>query len=173
MRCARIITPGLRKEFARERGGNNPQLRYEGHHPPCSGFRSHVVTISSRKYCAGCTGLALGALLSLVGIALLLGSLNYLPFAVLFWLGFALVLIAQFQHLLPVSGSIRLVISLGFSFGAFLMLAGGDGLVSSAFLDFYCLSLIVFLIISRTMISRESHAMVCSSCRLERCVLYD
>lgn len=171
MECARIISPGHRKEFAQQRGEDRPSRRYEGHYPPCEKFSSHVITISKRKYCAGCTGLSLGAVSSLIGIGFLLGGLSPLPFAALLWLGFALVLPAQIQHLLLPSGVARLAISFGLAFGSFLVLAGVNGLYSSLFLDCYCLLLIVFLIVARTVVSRQTHASVCSSCGLEYCPL--
>lgn len=38
---------------------------FQGHHPDCSMFRSHVIIIKNKARCAGCVGLLLGALISI------------------------------------------------------------------------------------------------------------
>ena len=169
--CARSINPVFRRGFAQEDWNDQPRRGYEGHHPPCGEFGSHVITISGKKYCAGCTGLVLGAVLSLLGIAFFFGYPGPLPSATLFWLGFSLVFISQLQPLLVSSGFARLLFSFCLAFGSLLLLLGVNGLASNLFLDCYCLSLMVFMIIARTAISRRTHASICSSCGLGSCPL--
>jgi hypothetical protein len=170
MGCARFISPSIWKEFGFH-GKKQPSRRYQGHHPPCERFSSHVISISQKKYCAGCTGLSLGALCSLVGIGLLLLFPSPLPFDTMLWLGITLLLIAQVPYLFRPGGIVRLFINFGLAFGSFLVLAGTNGLFSSLFLNTYCLLLIVFLILTKTVASRAAHASICSACRLEACPL--
>jgi len=48
--------------------GDHPTLR--GHHPTCGNFSAHTIRICDKIFCAACTGLLLGALMALAGVAL-------------------------------------------------------------------------------------------------------
>ena len=66
------LYPGLlrRKTSARNttlgRSTRHPTRAYSGHHPDCDTFNGHRLTIGTKAWCAGCLGLLLGALISIV-----------------------------------------------------------------------------------------------------------
>jgi hypothetical protein len=43
-----------------------PKIRYSGHHPDCIIFRNHKINIGEKTFCAGCLGLSLGSLISII-----------------------------------------------------------------------------------------------------------
>jgi len=45
---------------------------FEGHHPDCNMFRSHIIIIKNKPRCAGCLGLTFGALISIFLMSLYL-----------------------------------------------------------------------------------------------------
>ena len=68
---------------------------FEGHHPDCNMFRSHVVIIKNKPRCAGCLGLTLGALISIFLMILYLILSFRLPivmYYILFILGILLLI---------------------------------------------------------------------------------
>ena len=162
--CSGIIDTYSTKEPVEPKKNDRPSIRYEGHHPACREFESHVFKISKKTYCAGCTGLATGATLSLIGVFLALNGVRLQSEGTIFWLGFLLVLLGQLQHLLARRSSMRMVISFGFVFGAFLILVGIDEIVSNNYLNFYFLMLIIFMTMTRAVISRQTHAAICKQC---------
>jgi uncharacterized membrane protein len=43
-----------------------PARKRKGHHPDCDRFKNHTIKINGRIYCAGCIGLAIGCLISII-----------------------------------------------------------------------------------------------------------
>jgi len=66
------LYPGWIKRFFKKKKVNsndNNQLKnrkYQGHHPDCNEFISHTIKIKKKIYCAGCFGLAIGAIISML-----------------------------------------------------------------------------------------------------------
>ncbi|MDD1743396.1 MAG: hypothetical protein LUO85_02080 [Methanomassiliicoccales archaeon] len=59
----------LRKKAKNDDAESIGSQTWIGHHPDCSRFEDHVIEIKKKKYCAGCIGLALGSLISLIIMA--------------------------------------------------------------------------------------------------------
>ena len=141
-----------------------PPAKSKGHHPDCEHFSSHIINVEGHALCAGCTGLFVGALMSLAGalsyfflrsniggdsLAVALGSLGLI-------LGFA-----QFA----LRGFLRSAMNVLFVVGAFLILMGMDQLAKNFFVDLFILAMIVFWILTRIELSRWEHDRVCKRCR--------
>jgi len=67
-----VQSNGLNQEEIEEIGGKartgNTGVKsreIEGHHPDCGNFSAHVFKLGDKTYCAGCTGLILGAMISI------------------------------------------------------------------------------------------------------------
>ncbi|UCE74668.1 MAG: hypothetical protein JSV56_02925 [Methanomassiliicoccales archaeon] len=66
------LNPGWTARLS-ERGGQKVKKQHEtdktikrrGHHPDCEGFKGHTFHTKRKTLCAGCTGLALGAVISM------------------------------------------------------------------------------------------------------------
>ncbi len=161
------------EEFLRE-SATSPSARscsaltFRGHHPNCGNFGAHVFRIHNRAFCAGCTGLVLGAVLSLFG-ALLYFFVNT-PFmldgVLVFWIGFVGVSCGLLQYHLFNLGrsSIHLLVNTFFVLGVFLLLVGVDLIGQNALVDSYLILLSVFWLYTRIQLSQLDHKTVCSNC---------
>lgn len=149
-----------------------------GHHPTCEHYTSHIFIIGSKIYCAGCSGLVLGALFAIFGTSLyLIGWLPVLNPSLIFWLGFVGVLVGLLQHpfyqILPIkSGVVRIVINVIFVNGAFFLLLGVTELTPSLILQSFLLILILYWIYTRIAMSKRSHSTICKFCGKDDCVFY-
>jgi len=129
-----------------------------------------VVHIGGAVYCAGCTGLVLGAAIALVGSTLYFFLGVPLTYAlVVFWLGFAGVALGLLQHPLygvfrTRHGVVRVFVNVGFVAGAFLLLASVADLTNNLLVEAYLLLAIVYWILTRIAMSRRAHSRICSLC---------
>jgi len=69
---------------------------FQGHHPDCKTFKSHVIVIKNKPRCAGCLGLALGSLVSILLMALYL----FLPYRLPVAISYILLILGIFALLL-------------------------------------------------------------------------
>jgi len=140
-----------------------PNLR--GHHPDCGSFSAHVVRISSKTFCAACTGLLFGALMALAGTTMyFLGywHIEQKAFLAVFvgTLGVGLGLF-QFEF----RSFVRLVVNTFFVLGAFLALVGIDEIIQSLLADLFLVVLTVFWLLTRILLSQWDHWRICYTCR--------
>ncbi|MEM3068365.1 MAG: hypothetical protein QXH58_00440 [Nitrososphaerales archaeon] len=135
-----------------------------GHHPSCENFSSHEFRIKDKSFCTGCTGLLIGALISLFGAIIYFSSNLSIPtfFIIIGFLGVALGLILPLLNLKQTV--LRLLINAFFIFGVFLMLIGVDSLVQSIFVDLFLISLSIFWLFTRISFSQWNHQRICHEC---------
>lgn len=135
----------------------------KGHHPACRQFTSHTIVLRGHVICAGCTGLLIGALLSILGAGsyFLLGAevVNAHLFIILGIFGLMLGF-AQFAF----RGYIRSLMNVLFVVGALLVLIGADSLTQNFFIDLFVLVLTLFWILTRIASSKWDHNRVCQRC---------
>jgi membrane-bound ClpP family serine protease len=147
-------------------------MRFVGHHPTCENFSAHILQFGSKIYCAGCTGLVLGAIISLLGI--LLYSFHDYNFggnaALIFWVGFISVVCGLLQYHIPNgnSGLVHFFLNVTFVLGAFLLLVGVNNITSNFILEVYLLALTTYWIIARIIFSQIEHRKICATC-LQSC----
>ena len=144
------------------------KLTLRGHHPDCGHFAAHVVRVEEKLLCAGCVGLILGAILSLFGVGLVFfANLPALEdYTFILWAGFAGVSCGLLQYHLFNWGrsSVHLAVNAFFVFGVFLLLVGVDGVAKNIIADFYLISLSVFWIYTRILLSQMDHHRICTTC---------
>jgi hypothetical protein len=165
----------LEKDPYQESGSLKMKYPRRGHHYTCDDFSTHVLNIGENVFCAGCTGLALGA-----GFAMI-GSFFYFFVGVpviaaefVFWIGFLGVTTGIVQHkiyriLVNTSGFFRFLLNIFFVNGAFLLLITADQLAGSFVVDSFILLIILFWIYTRIVMSRTEHQRICSQCKTELC----
>jgi len=146
-----------------------------GHHPTCARFSSHVFNLSGRMFCATCSGLFLGAVVSLVGVAgYFFGNWqvgqNTFLLACVGVLGVALGLL-QSPFVKVQRSFVRVFSGALLAVGAFLSLGVVDELARSFFLDVFLVFLTVFWLVTRISLSQWEHEKICSSCNLVSCEL--
>lgn len=148
-------------------------LTFRGHHPDCKSFGAHTFRMGNRTFCAGCVGLALGAILSLFGSAMyfFLNLSLMSDYFVALWVGFLGVSCGLLQYHLFNWGksSIHLSINIFFVFSVFLLLMGVDGITQSVMVDSYLIALSLFWIYTRILLSQFDHRRICAACQIEEC----
>jgi len=171
---------GFKNQRVRNKINTNYHIRkinYEGHHPDCGKFNSHIFILTGVKYCAGCTGLFLGGFISVIGS--LIYYFGYFPSylsvinaSVLFWMGFFAVFFSLSQlifinlknNIVKFSSNFLLVL------GCFLMLIGINSIKGSISLEIYFLILVIFWILTRIRISQYNHRLTCLECDQIACM---
>ena len=175
-RCNRLVghvpiikTPSDEQvRAAREK--TNPS--FKGHHPDCGNFSAHVIQIGGGTYCAGCTGLVIGATIALIGtvVYVLLQSLSTQLVTITFWFGLVGVTLGLLQYnLFTKRASIHFLLNVVFVIGAFLLLVGVNEMNGSLSVGTYFLLVVLFLINVRSTLSRLEHRKKCIICNVEYC----
>lgn len=163
------------EEDSQELGVPQEKPALRGHHYSCDEFSDHVLRIDNNVFCAGCTGLTTGAVISILGslVYFFLGF-TFLDELVVFWVGFSGVLLGLVQHqiyrILSIrSGFFRFALNVFFVVGAFLVLVGADRITGDLTVDIYILCVILLWIITRILMSKSEHERICKRCADESC----
>jgi protein-S-isoprenylcysteine O-methyltransferase Ste14 len=148
------------------RHGKKSSSGFVGHHPDCPEFRGHILMVYGRAFCAGCTGLAIGAILAMIGGFLsFFGGFSVGNPSIVFYTGALLVALGVIQHFIDMGSSIlHLVLNVVFVFGAFMLMASIMELNTSFQVEVYLLASILFWVGMRIRVSQEEHVRVCSHC---------
>lgn len=144
-----------------------------GHHPVCGHFSAHVFRLGGKMFCATCSGLFLGTLIALVGVALFFfGNWHMGQNASLMVLvGAVGVVLGLLQSPLPIlqNSVIRLFSSAFFVAGTFLILISNEELAHNTSVDFFLVALSVFWLMTRISLSQWDHERICSKCTSDSC----
>jgi len=177
LRCSRMLHFGSNRNKGcfdkKEISVEETTIGLEGHHPSCGNFSAHVFQAGNQTYCAGCTGLVTGAIISLFGSF----SYFFAGFHVgevsisVFWLGFVWVACGLLQYsLLKVGKNVaHLFLNVILVLGALLLLIGVNEISGNLVLEVYFLTLIVYWILARIMLSGQEHKKICTSCGTKSC----
>jgi protein-S-isoprenylcysteine O-methyltransferase Ste14 len=156
------------KIFKHFEGGtrNGAEDGYSGHHPDCSHFLKHTLTIRSHRHCAGCTGLVIGAVLGAGFTLVILLMKNTQLIEVIFWTGFALTIVGVLQHILNlgnpvIHAGLNAALVLGVSMARF----AAESLNSGVIVAVYSIALTLYLVIARIELSQNDHRLICGGCK--------
>lgn len=146
-----------------------------GHHPSCEGFTAHEFQFGDKTFCTACTGLLLGALLSIFGTT----AYFYLGWniggniSLFLLLGVSSIGLGLFQYMFfDIQWRVfRLLLNSLFVFGAFLVVACIDAAVNSLVLDFFVIFLSIFWLLTRISLSKHVHKKICQTCNF-KCHVY-
>jgi hypothetical protein len=150
-------------------GHGSSSSKMVGHHPDCERFRDHIVWFNGHPFCAGCSGLALGALIGIIGSVLyfFLGVPLFMP-EVVFWLGVVSVALGLIQHFIDLdSPHVHLLLNVALVSGSFMLASSIDAMGASFYVEVYLLGLVIFWVATRIRVSQEEHLLVCSACSKE------
>ncbi len=81
------IKPNLTKRFSK-RGSHDGQplqaimMERRGHHPECEQFKSHTIKIKNKILCLGCSGSAVGSIISITLMSVYIMFLKEIPQAI-------------------------------------------------------------------------------------------
>lgn len=142
---------------------------FKGHHPVCGEFASHTINWQGKKYCAGCTGLIVGAILTMTGSLIYILSVGldtkYGVFFLIIGLGCVFISLMQMFVLKIQHNLLKFFINIILVIGSLLILIGLDTMINNLFIEFYFLILIIFWILARTRISQQDHGTICKNCK--------
>ncbi len=177
-RCSQVPHLARRRSTGsnktRQDSAGETPVMFRGHHPTCGNFSTHIFHLGGKAYCAGCVGMAVGAVISLLGIfTYLYAGLHVMGAGVaVFWLGFTGVTSGLLHNMFGLkSGLPRVFLNIMFVLGAFLLLIGIDVVKGNLTIELYLLTLIVYWIVTRTVLSRWEHRKICRACGLKSCSL--
>jgi hypothetical protein len=160
-------TFSFRKNVALQKNsqlGKGSDLAFEGHHPNCRKFDGNRTKILGFVLCSACTGLLLGAILALIGAA------SYFFFGTIFPLAdLRILLVASVAMLLGMAQFVfrtylKLIVNSLFVVGSLIMLISADLIGGNLLIDLYVLGLIVFLLLTRIMLSEWNNRKTCLEC---------
>lgn len=146
-----------------------------GHHPLCAPFSSHVFKLNGRVFCATCSGLFLGALVALIGVAgYFFGNWQIGQGAFwLAWVGVLGVTIGLLQSILPVvqRSFVRVFSGAFLAVGSLLILVVVDEMAHNLLLDVFLIFLTLVWLVTRISLSQREHEKICYECGSASCGL--
>jgi hypothetical protein len=144
----------------------------QAHHLSCENYSTHILRIGSKKFCATCFGLLVGASAVLIGTSLyFFGNLRIGEPFTLVSVGAFAVSFGLLQSALPKfsNGSTRFFASTIFVIGCFLMLVSLDERVKSTLIDLFFAALCILWIVTKIAFSQWDHQQTCLQCSNESC----
>lgn len=151
----------------------NSSFILRGHHPTCDRFSSHVFIVGGRVFCATCSGLFLGALICLAGVAAYFfggwQTGQYASQSVLVGVVGVAVGLLQSPLIRIQRSSVRVFSGVLFAVGALLILVAVDELAGNFFLDVFMVLLTAFWLVTRIFLSQWEHEKMCSACGSASC----
>lgn len=137
----------------------------KGHHPACGRFRRHVISTVSKVHCAGCLGLAVGAV-----IAIFLAVTYYIQPGFIPWnrmvplMGLLLIAMTMAGTLSRIGTHGRLILNVIFVPGFFFIVVGVLELTGSLIFAFLTLVFCFLWLDTRIQLSRWAHHGICRRC---------
>ena len=151
------------------------ERHYKGHHPDCDAFQSHTITIKNRVLCAGCLGLIIGSLISIVAIVIIIFFIDSFQISLLygfFILGFLILAVVYSEIVVSVRYAIVHVISNSMLVVSFLFFTLGVFHITGNTVYGVMVILFSFLWLdTRIQLSNYSHKRICQLCT-ENCKMY-
>lgn len=147
----------------------------KGHHPDCGQFGSHTIKIKDEILCAGCTGLALGSIVSilLMGVYILLP--NEIPptiLHILIMLGMVLIALNYIETVIPIRNTLlHLILNLFLVIGFFFVVISIFQSAGSIIYGIFGVLMSFLWLDTRIRLSGWQHAKVCKDCS-EICKVY-
>ena len=140
-----------------------------GHHPVCDEFKSHTIYIKGKTYCAGCTGLALGATVSII-LILLYSIVNFeIPNVIYFIfiiIGFSLILLNFIQIIYFHKNKKLHLLSNFFMVISFLLVVMAIfQLTGSIIFGILGIMISILWLDTRIILSKWNHERICEKCK--------
>jgi hypothetical protein len=165
-RCSQIYYFRVKNIKSYRNCSKDKKVRLRGHHPVCDKFSQHIVQLFGKEYCAGCLGMRLGAVISLLALAsYLILDVNVNIAIILFWSGVLMVAASLLQNaIFTTPRGIRLLSNIAFVLGTWGILVGINEINGSIALNLYFFTLIFYWLLTRMILSQWKHQKICSSC---------
>ena len=149
--------------------------KYKGHHPYCDNFQSHTIETKDKSLCAGCLGLSIGAITSIVLTIIYMAIIREkaaTEFYYVIFLGLIIIGLAYVEIMLPIRHAVVHVISNIFLVLSFFLVTISIFEITGNKIYGILSVLISFLFLdTRIQLSNWQHARICESCS-EPCRMY-
>jgi len=162
----RLIKHG--NQESKEKKSKKTKLNFKGHHPDCKGFRSHRVVIKSKTLCAGCLGLSIGSILSIL-LIIFYNFLNIKQSSTILFIpliiGLIIIFLSYVEITLPIRNSIVHVVSNIFLVFSFLILTVSIFEITGNKIYGVLMIILSFLWLdTRIHLSNWQHNRICKNC---------
>ena len=172
------IKPNLTKRLPK-RGSHDRQpiqtIELRGHHPECEQFKSHNIKIRNRILCPGCSGLAMGSIISITLMSFYILFLKEIPQAILpilIILGIVLITFSYIEIVIPTRRTYLHLISNVFLVISFLLIIIGIfHLTGSVIYGLFAVLISFLWLDTRIQLSNWHHSRICKNCS-ETCKVF-
>ena len=149
---------------SKSRTGEGSDLILKGHHPTCRNFDGNRIKICGFVFCSACLGLLIGAIFAIIGTMLYFFFGTPFPLANLeiLLVGSGAMLLGLVQFVFR--SYVKLIVNSLFVVGSLLMLISSDLIGGNLLIDLYVLGLVVFLLLTRIMLSEWKNRKTCFEC---------
>lgn len=162
-----------RNQTSHNKSKKNSDIKFKGHHPNCDNFSNHTIVIKNKTYCAGCLGLIIGSVVSIILITFyFLFDFSKINFHLILILGILLILIIFIIIIYVKRNPYLRVISNTIFLLSFLIIVISILEITGDLV--YGLLTVIFsflLIDTRIRISKWSHSIICRDCEKD-CKMY-
>ena len=159
----------------KEKQAQQNNRRRRGHHPDCTQFQAHTITIKNKTICSGCLGLSIGSILSifLMIIYMFTSSILISPlFYYLLILGFIIIGLVYIEILLPTRYTIIHIVSNGSLIIGFLLITISIVEITNNIIYGLLSIVLSFLWLNtRIQLSTYRHSLICYNCD-NNCKMY-
>jgi len=149
--------------------------KYKGHHPDCGNFQSHTIETKNKTLCAGCFGLSIGSIISIVLTIIYIVIIREKAatgFYYVVFLGLIIIGLAYVEIMLPIRHAVVHVISNIFLILSFFLVTISIFEITGNKIYGMLSVIISFLFLdTRIQLSNWQHARICESCS-ETCKVY-
>ena len=151
------------------------QIILNTHHPVCNKFRSHTIQINGMIHCAGCTGLACGASISILLMCLYFVMPKRIP--TFFFFSFIVIgLILIFSNFVQIifhhkNAKLHLFSNILLVIGFFLIVSGMFQLTGRTIFGILGIMISFLWLDTRILLSKLQHTRLCKDCS-NTCKIY-
>lgn len=176
--CIEQQTHGNEDHKAKTKSTNTGRVRKKrlGHHPDCGRFRNHTIRFNNKVFCAGCTGLAIGAGLAVFLMVLVLTlPINPSKNILFAFLILGLVLIAfNFASTMHETtyAKAKLLSNVLLVLGFFLVSTGIFMLTGALIFGIFGIMVCILWLDTRILLSKHNHQYICEKCNI-KCTEYN
>jgi len=138
------------------------------HHPACEEFDPHELIIKRKSICAGCLGLSIGTIISILSSVLYFGGLStpaisLAPYFIVFGIISNMMMFGR--YLLPKIGStVRIILHVAMVLGSTFLLIGIDLIGQSYAFDYLAILLALIWLRTKLLLTKWEHNKVCKLC---------
>jgi hypothetical protein len=171
----------IRKSIKRGRHDENEQQaqmrtrKRQGHHPDCDKFKSHVIKTKNKVICAGCSGLALGSIISIfLTSAYIVLPNKILPtiLHIFIILGLVIIILNYIEIVIPIRNAhFHMIFNVFFVISFFLIIIGIFELTGSMIYGIFGVIISFLWLDTRILLSKWRHSEICKNCS-ETCKVY-